>query len=617
MIQVSPSENQFISNIFLRPNKNGKLRPIINLKGLNLHLEKIHFKMEHLPSILPLISPGTLMTSIDLTDAYFSLPIAKKSRKYLRFQWRDMLLEFQCLCFGLSLAPYYFTKVMKPVFSQLRREGISCTFYLDDSLYLSRSYDEAKINTQRAITLLESLGFTINHAKSHLEPTVEITHLGFKINSVSQIISLPDEKVAKILTSCNELLTATRITIRQLAQTIGLLVSSFMAIKQGQLHYRSLEVHKTRSLQNTGSFDARITLDPPSRQELLWWQTHIKSNNGRKISDVIGISEYQLEIFTDASNSGWGAVLCFQGNTISETGGRWSQHETEMHINFLELKAVQFALFAFEARISRETVKINTDNTTAMSYINKYGGCHTPCLNNLSKEIWFWCIARNIHITAAHVPGIDNISADALSRNFIDNIEWSLDEKTFKSLCFIFDQPTVDLFASRLNNKLPRFFSWRPDPYSEAVNAFSQSWQNLYGYAFPPFNMIGKVLNKISREKCIVLLVCPFWPSQPWFPYLAELFVDFPIELPSFPSLLSCPGQPDVCHPLLPQMTLVACKLSTDNYLRTEFLSKLSTLSKQAGNQTHGKAMNQSLNNGLHFVMQGTAIFLRHLSTLS
>ena len=59
------------------------------------------------------------MISIDLTDAYFSLPIAKRSRKFLRFQWRDMLLEFQCLCFGLSLAPYFFTKVMKPVFSRL------------------------------------------------------------------------------------------------------------------------------------------------------------------------------------------------------------------------------------------------------------------------------------------------------------------------------------------------------------------------------------------------------------------------------------------------------------------------------------------------------------------
>ena len=139
VIQVSPCANQFISNIFLPPKKNGKLRPIINLNGLNLHLEKIHFKMEHLPSILPLISPGAGMTSIDLTDAYFSLPIAQNSRKYLRFQWRDMLLECQCLCFGLSLAPYYFTKVIKPVFSQLRKEGIPCTFHLDDSLHLSHS----------------------------------------------------------------------------------------------------------------------------------------------------------------------------------------------------------------------------------------------------------------------------------------------------------------------------------------------------------------------------------------------------------------------------------------------------------------------------------------------
>ena len=127
-----------------------------------------------------------------------------------------MLLEFQCLCFGLSLALYNFTKVMIPVFSQLRKEGISCTFYLDDSLYLSHSYKEAKIHTQQAITLLESLGFTINHTKSILEPAVEITHLGFKINSVSQIISLPDEKVEKILIACNELLTAKHITIRQL-----------------------------------------------------------------------------------------------------------------------------------------------------------------------------------------------------------------------------------------------------------------------------------------------------------------------------------------------------------------------------------------------------------------
>ena len=120
IIPVMPTKSHFISNIFTRPKKSGGFRTIINLKKLNRHLEKRHFKMEHIPTILPLIQRNAFMTSIDLQDAYFSLPIMKRHRKYLRFIWRNTLYEFQCLCFGLSLAPFYFTKAMKPVFSQLR-----------------------------------------------------------------------------------------------------------------------------------------------------------------------------------------------------------------------------------------------------------------------------------------------------------------------------------------------------------------------------------------------------------------------------------------------------------------------------------------------------------------
>ena len=121
IILVAPEPGQFISNIFTRPKKSGGLRTIINLKRLNHYLEKIHFKMEHIMTILPLIKQGMFMTSLDLKDAYFSLPIAKRYKKYLRFIWKGQLYEYQCLCFGLSLAPFYFMKVMKPIFSQLRR----------------------------------------------------------------------------------------------------------------------------------------------------------------------------------------------------------------------------------------------------------------------------------------------------------------------------------------------------------------------------------------------------------------------------------------------------------------------------------------------------------------
>ena len=118
-------------------------------------------------------------------------------------------------------------------------------------------------------------------------------------------------------------------------------------------------------------------------------------------------------------------------------------------------------------------------------------------------------------------PGIHNTIADKLSRKFIDNVEWSLDTTIFKHLCNFSGTPDIDLFASRLNNKLPKYFSWRPDPFCTGVNAFSQSWDCKYGYAFPPFNQISKVLHKLNSHKsCSVLLIFPYWPSQPWFPII-------------------------------------------------------------------------------------------------
>ena len=45
----------------------------------------------------------------------------------------------------------------------------------------------------------------------------------------------------------------------------------------------------------------------------------------------------------------------------------------------------------------------------------------------------------------------------------------------------------VDMFAFRLTTQLERFFSWRPDPEAEAMDAFYQDWEALQGrgYANP------------------------------------------------------------------------------------------------------------------------------------
>ena len=119
----------------------------------------------------------------------------------------------------------------------------------------------------------------------------------------------------------------------------------------------------------------------------------------------------------------------------------------------------------------------------------------------------------------------------------------------------IFGQCEIDLFAARHNTQLRRFFSLRPDPKAEAFNALAQPWKQMVPYAFPPFILIGRTLQKMRDERLPeMVLIAPLWLSQPWFPQLLEMVADYPILLPQTPSLITNPkGEP---HPLALQNTL-------------------------------------------------------------
>ena len=95
------------SRIFLVPNKNGKLRPVIDLSLLNRYIKKQSFKMETVKSVRQSIMNNDWAVSIDLTDAYCHVP-----RKYLRFIHEDKIFQFTDLPFRMSLSLWIFTKLM-------------------------------------------------------------------------------------------------------------------------------------------------------------------------------------------------------------------------------------------------------------------------------------------------------------------------------------------------------------------------------------------------------------------------------------------------------------------------------------------------------------------------
>lgn len=146
------------------------------------------------------------MTKVDLKDAFLVVPIHPDFKKYLRFIYRRTLYQFNVLPFGLSTAPYLFTKLIKPFLSFLRYRDILCVGYIDDILIISSSFDQSRRDTLLAVTMLQKLGFIINWDKSVLTPSQNCQFLGFILFSDTLIIKLPMKKVKRVLNFASELL---------------------------------------------------------------------------------------------------------------------------------------------------------------------------------------------------------------------------------------------------------------------------------------------------------------------------------------------------------------------------------------------------------------------------
>lgn len=213
--------DEVVSNIFIRPKKDGTHRLILNLKGLNQFVTYHHFKMDTLHSILKLVERNCFMASLDLKDAYYSVAVNRSDRKYLRFIWQGILYQFTCLPNGLSSCPRTFTKLLKPPLTVLHKLGHITASYIDDLFLQGKTYEQCVSNVLDTFLQFEELGFIIHPDKSAFIPSQELVLLGFIINSIDMTIILTPEKKLAIKQLCLSLISKHMPTIREVAQVIG------------------------------------------------------------------------------------------------------------------------------------------------------------------------------------------------------------------------------------------------------------------------------------------------------------------------------------------------------------------------------------------------------------
>ena len=100
---------------------------------------------------------------------------------------------------GYGPATRAFTKVLKPPFAVLRKNGQPSVVFVDGIYPQGDTFDECQQNVWITIAFLRSLGFAILVKKSILIPTQLIIYAGFWID-ISQItLEITKEKADKIV----------------------------------------------------------------------------------------------------------------------------------------------------------------------------------------------------------------------------------------------------------------------------------------------------------------------------------------------------------------------------------------------------------------------------------
>ena len=281
------------------------------------------------------------------------------------------------------------------------------------------------------------------------------------------------------------------ISSAQLWQVIlGHLASLERLVPHGRLRMRSLQWHlKMHWSPESDPPSLPVALPEEVRRDLSWWMVRDHLLVGVRF----GTPAPDLHLYSDASSSGWGAHLLDQN-----VSGVWSAQEKLLHINLLEMNALFLALQAFQEVVAGHHVTAMCDNSTVVAYVNKQGGTVSRPLCLLTSRLLRWTESFDVLLEARYLPGESNVLADVLSRRGqVVGTEWSLHPQVARALLRAWGNPSIDLFATCLNAKLPLYCSLVPDPQAVFEDAFCHPWDDLDLYAFPPFALVGRVIARV------------------------------------------------------------------------------------------------------------------------
>ena len=404
-------------------------RPLNN--SVNDYISCESYRYKTIDDAIALMHPGCYFATVDIKSAYRWVPVYPPHRTLQGFRWAFngsyKFFTDNFLCFGLKNAPSIFHRISCAITRMIARKGFTnIVNYLDDFLIVASSREECLRAQLTLIHLLHSLGFQVNWSKLS-GPSQRVKFLGIILDSIAMQASIPEDKISSLEDQLNFLLSKHKASKRELQRVAGLMNFLAKVVKGGRTFLR--RVLDRMNLLKRPFYKARITSD--LRKDFCWWLDFCRVFNGQAIS--ISYSPIIEHAYTDASLSGFGAhwrnhwlagvwfsdkqvlpSLRLSGNWIHTTGHEIPS-QLQANINYLELYAALHAIRRWSPHWANCHVCLHTDNTQAMSFLNK-GSCKNTTAMDWLREIFWLSAIYNFRLTSCHIKGLENVFADHLSR---------------------------------------------------------------------------------------------------------------------------------------------------------------------------------------------------------
>lgn len=513
--------------VFTVPKKGSdKVRLITDLRFLNALSDPPTFAYPSWNAVGELVGQKGVCAKIDIEDYFFHVGLHNQTSRWVRI---PPGVELLAMPFGLSSSPYWASRLARPAIAELTRLGVRLVWYVDDILVINPTSEGLVEDLLKVVGLLTALGFRINQRKSILTPSTQVEFLGMQVNTENGTISLDNAKLKEHRHATSRLINDGKASAKALASVAGAL--NYAARGHADL------MGWPRALMREAGITAKTG----------WNKPKLLSESANKILNrVKGILTKQSpvnactqakpmigELFTDASDQGWGAVFVPHNSRTAEDRsvfhGRWTQRQATKHITCRETLAVLLGLTALGRAVHLDGAELNilTDSIAARAAVQK--GSARYGQNELGAAIRKKAEELHVNIKIKHVAGTLNL-ADEPSRRSRDKEDYQIIKKWLSKAIntFQIEMPKVDLFAARHNSNARNYYAERLDGGTGqlGVNALETSWSAKDGlYANPPWTLLNEVIKKVADDKATLVLVAPVWRTARWWNTLERLTV--------------------------------------------------------------------------------------------